>query len=102
MLRRSVSCPRNCFLYGKCIKYTELDYSLCHSSVPFQIFPAFFTGEHKSEEFLKLNPTGEVPVLVDGETVVHEPVAILSYLAEKYTSYAGFGDSTAERMKVRG
>lgn len=41
-------------------------------------------GEHKSAEFLKLNPLGQVPVLVDGETVIWDSNAILVYLAKKH------------------
>jgi glutathione S-transferase len=39
---------------------------------------------HKSPQFLKLNPFGQVPVLVDGETVIADSNAILVYLARKY------------------
>ncbi|MFK4259967.1 glutathione S-transferase family protein [Agrobacterium tumefaciens] len=40
-------------------------------------------GEHKSPEFLKMNAFGQVPVLVDGETVISDSNAILTYLAKK-------------------
>lgn len=40
----------------------------------------FMNGEHKTPEFLKLNPAQEVPVLVDGDFVLTESRAILSYL----------------------
>jgi glutathione S-transferase len=41
-------------------------------------------GEHRSPEFLKINPAGKLPVLVDGDVVLTESVAIVLYLAEKY------------------
>ncbi|MCW8279623.1 glutathione S-transferase (plasmid) [Agrobacterium sp. 33MFTa1.1] len=40
-------------------------------------------GEHKSPEFLKMNAFGQVPVLVDGDTVISDSNAILTYLAKK-------------------
>jgi glutathione S-transferase len=41
-------------------------------------------GAHKQPDFLALNPRGQVPVLVDGDTTVHDAQAILVYLARKY------------------
>ena len=38
--------------------------------------------EQHSEEFIKLNPKKKIPVLVHGEKVVTETLAILSYLAD--------------------
>jgi glutathione S-transferase len=41
-------------------------------------------GEHRRPEFLAINPAGKLPVLVDGDLVLTESVAIVLYLAEKY------------------
>src|SRR3569833_1364449 len=41
-------------------------------------------GENRTEEFLKINPAGQVPVLVDGDLVLTESIAISIYLSEKY------------------
>jgi glutathione S-transferase len=40
-----------------------------------------FQGEHKTPEFLKLNPNGKVPVLVDGDYSLWESTAIMQYLS---------------------
>ena len=45
-------------------------------------------GESQSEAFLQLNPRGQIPVLVDGETVIWDSMAILVYLARRYGSEA--------------
>nr|XP_043632409.1 glutathione S-transferase zeta class-like [Erigeron canadensis] len=39
-------------------------------------------------EFLKVNPMGYVPALVDGSTIVSDSYAILLYLEEKYPQHA--------------
>ena len=40
-----------------------------------------FSGEHLTPEFIKLNPTHQIPVLTDGDFVVSESRAIMAYLA---------------------
>jgi glutathione S-transferase len=39
---------------------------------------------HKTPEYLKLNPTGRIPVLVDGDFVLYEAAAICLHLADCY------------------
>lgn len=41
-------------------------------------------GQHKDLAFLKLNPFGQVPVLVDDDIVIWDSQAILVYLARRY------------------
>ncbi len=40
--------------------------------------------DHKSPEFLKLNPNGKVPCLKENDFVIWESLAINNYLAEKH------------------
>lgn len=43
-----------------------------------------FKGEARTPEFLKLNPAGKVPVLVDEEHVITESAAICLHIAEHF------------------
>ncbi|XP_028762801.1 glutathione S-transferase 2-like [Neltuma alba] len=42
-------------------------------------------GEHSHPDFLKLNPVGFVPVLVDGDFVISDSLAIIMYLEDEFT-----------------
>ncbi|KAM0009137.1 putative glutathione transferase [Helianthus debilis subsp. tardiflorus] len=44
-------------------------------------------GEQKTPEFLKVNPIGYVPALVDGDLVIADSFAIIMYLEEKYPQH---------------
>jgi glutathione S-transferase len=57
-------------------------------------------GEHKSPEFLALNPRGQVPVLRDGDVVVRESLAILAYLDKQYPEPPIFGRTGAEAAAI--
>lgn len=41
-------------------------------------------GEHKDPAYLELSPLGQVPTLVDGDTVITDSTAALVYLALEY------------------
>jgi glutathione S-transferase len=41
-------------------------------------------SEHKSPQFIKLNPLGQIPLLTDEDVVIRDSQAILVYLARKY------------------
>ncbi|KAK4378765.1 hypothetical protein RND71_000627 [Anisodus tanguticus] len=45
-------------------------------------------GEQRDPEYLKLNPLGYVPTLVDGDAVIADSFAIIMYLEEKYPQRA--------------
>jgi len=52
--------------------------------VEFEFVPVnLMAGEHLRPDFLRLNPAGKLPVLVDGDFVLTESAAIVLYLAEK-------------------
>jgi glutathione S-transferase len=41
-------------------------------------------GEHKTAEFMSVNPRGQIPAIQDGDVTVYDSNAILMYLALKY------------------
>jgi glutathione S-transferase len=49
----------------------------------------------KSPEYLALNPSGAVPLLIDGDFVLSQNAAILYYLAERHPSAYLLGDGTS-------
>ncbi len=55
--------------------------------------------EHKSPEFLKINPNGKVPALIDGEVKLFESMAINFYIANAYKKEL-LGDSLGENALV--
>lgn len=56
---------------------------------------------HKAPDFLKLNPFGQVPVLVDGETVVPDSIAIMVYAARKFGKTEWLPDDPVEAAAVQ-
>lgn len=53
--------------------------------VPYEVKPiSLADGDQKKPDYLKLNPNGAVPTLVDGDLVLWESAAICQYLADKF------------------
>lgn len=57
-------------------------------------------GEHKTPEFLALNPRGRVPVLVDGDVVITESLAIMAYLDAKQPEPSLFGRDALAKARI--
>jgi glutathione S-transferase len=62
------------------------------------VFVDFFNGEARTAAFKAINPMGEVPVLVDGDTTLTQSGVILDYISSKSGKLGG--RSAAERREV--
>ena len=61
---------------------------LMHFEIPFEGELARLSGKGWRENIRAKSPTGKVPVLVDGELVVAETIAIIEYLADVFPDKA--------------
>lgn len=60
-------------------------WTLQELGVPFEAVTInMMAGEHQTPAFLEVNPAGKLPVLVDGDLVLTESIAIVLYLGEKF------------------
>jgi glutathione S-transferase len=60
-----------------------------------------YKGEQRSPEFLKLNPYGKVPVLIDEDVVIYDSTIINEYLDEEYPNPPMMPEDSAGRGRVR-
>ncbi|VEP12823.1 Protein GstA [Hyella patelloides LEGE 07179] len=66
----------NCYKIRLFLSLLDINYEL--------VTVDFMAGQHKSPEFLQLNPLGEIPILEDDGLVLRDSQAILVYLAKKH------------------
>ncbi|HEY8269443.1 MAG TPA: glutathione S-transferase family protein [Pseudobdellovibrionaceae bacterium] len=79
---------------GRCFLMLE------ECGLPYEVRPLDMgKKEHKSASFLKLNPNGKVPCLIDNDFVLWESAAIVHYLADKYKP-AMLGLNTEDKALV--
>jgi glutathione S-transferase len=60
----------------------------------------FSKGEHRSPEFLAINPRGQVPAMRDDGEAVYESLACLAYLDRKYPQPPLFGETPQEAGRI--
>jgi len=74
---------------------------LKHFGIPFEEDLVMLSGEGWKEKIRKKSPSGKVPVLIDGEAVVPETLAILEYLHDKYPAKGIWPSDRLKRALAR-
>jgi glutathione S-transferase len=66
-----------------------------------KVFVDLTKNEQKAPEFLRLNPYGKVPVLVDDDEVIHDSTIINEYLEDEYPHPPLLPRQSGERARAR-
>ena len=53
-------------------------------NLAYEHVPTSFRGDNQTEAYLRINPNGRIPALVDGDLTLFESMAINLYLAKHY------------------
>ncbi|WP_180682903.1 glutathione S-transferase family protein [Tepidicella baoligensis] len=71
------------------------------AGVPFEpVMVKLHKGEHRTPEYLAMNPRGQVPVLVDGADVITQIVAIVLHLDQRLPEAGLLPQAGLERTRV--
>lgn len=74
---------------------------LKHFEIAFQEELLLLSGEGWKERILERSPSGRVPVLIDGELVIPETIAIIEYLADTFPEKAIWPEDISDRALAR-
>lgn len=91
------------YTYYRSVSAHRVRIALNYKGIPYQsLFIDMDQGEHKSAEYLRLNPEGLVPALVvSDDLVISQSSAILEYLEERYPERSLLPDDVDLRARVR-
>src|SRR5688572_29441612 len=68
---------------------------------PENVFIHLVKNEQRAPDYLKLNPQGLVPTLVDGDHVLTQSLAIIEYLDETHPEPPLLPGAAADRARIR-
>lgn len=74
---------------------------LAHFEIPFEAELLQLTGPGYQDRLRERSPTGKVPVLIDGDVVIPETIAIIEYLAEAHPHLAIWPQDRIARAVAR-
>jgi Glutathione S-transferase len=74
---------------------------LRHFDIAFEDEVLQLSGEGWKQNLIRRSPTGKVPVLIDGELVLPETIAIIEYLAERFPDRRIWPADRLDRARAR-
>jgi glutathione S-transferase len=74
---------------------------LRHAGIPFEEEKLSFNAPDFKARVLRYSPAGRVPVLVDGDRVVWDTLAIAEYVAEKHPEHRLWPEDAGDRAHAR-
>ena len=74
---------------------------LTHFGIPFEEEQVLLSGEGWQEVIRARSPSGKVPLLIDGDLVIHETIAIVEYVAERFPDKPIWPESRKARALAR-
>lgn len=91
------------YTYYRSVAAHRVRIALNYKGIPYRsVFIDLERTANLSDDYLKLNPQGLVPALVEEDgLVITQSAAILEYLEEKYPERALLPDTVEERARVR-
>jgi glutathione S-transferase len=90
---------RRLYHYWLCPESRAVRIALCEKKIDFDL--EFEKHWECREDFLSLNPSGRLPVFIDGDSIVSEIYAIFEYLEESYPDVPLLQGSVQERAEIR-
>jgi len=74
---------------------------LAHFGIPFEDEVLQLSGEGWREAIAARSPTGKVPLLIDGDLLVPETIAIIEYLADRFPEKGIWPSNIQDRARAR-
>ncbi|NIO10299.1 MAG: hypothetical protein GTO40_20765 [Deltaproteobacteria bacterium] len=88
--------------YGPSPNCQRVEIALHEKGLPYDIVPVDLKKrEQKKPDFLKLNPYGKVPVIIDGDKVLYESCIINEYLDETYPNPPLMPKDPFQKARIR-
>jgi maleylacetoacetate isomerase len=96
------SAPMKLYTYFRSTAAFRVRIALNIKGVAYESMPLHLrSGEHRTSEYLKVNPQGLIPALDDDGVVISQSLAIIEYLEEKFPQPPLLPKAPGDRARVR-